>query len=185
MITRMEKLPLRRVVPTVALLIINFALFVGATGWSIPVGVVYEHNFYPQFGLCASVAHERVLHGHPRFSFSVTSSRLSVLAGRNALKKENVLFSAGWYFRPGKIIDPFAGIDAGFTRFSREYEELFALLPTSAGMFNVRAGIVSTLLGGKLRPSIEAGVAVVTSSTVFPLFFGGGVSFDVAKGVLP
>ncbi|MBN1761019.1 MAG: hypothetical protein JW863_22010 [Chitinispirillaceae bacterium] len=160
-------------------------LLAGATGLSIPVGMVFEHNFYPQFGLSASVAHDLLLKGHPRLSATVTSSRLSVLAGRNVLKKENVFFSAGWYFRPRRFIDPYAGIDAGFTRFSREDDELFALLPNTAGLFNIRAGITSSLLGGRLRPSVDGSFALITSSTVFPLFFSITVAYDVAKGVLP
>lgn len=161
-----------------------------AAGLSIPAGLVYEHNFYHQFGVRASVAHERLLKGHPRLTVSYTTSRLSAHAGRNVLKKDNVLFSAGWYFRPGKLIDPYAGIDAGFTRYDREDDERFALLDNRSGMLNVRAGLTSSLLGGRVRPSIDGGVAVMSligsaSSTEFPLFFRIGVDFDIAKGVLP
>lgn len=161
-----------------------------ATAFSIPVGLVFEHNFYNQFGARASVAHELLLKGHPRLTASYTTSRLSAFAGRNVLKKDNVLFTAGWYFRPGKLIDPYAGIDAGFTRYDREDDDLFALLDNRSGMLNVRAGITSSLLGGRIRPSIDGGLALLSlvgtaSSTVFPLFFSVGVDFDVAKGVLP
>ena len=165
--------------------LIGFPSSARATAWSLPVGVVFEHNFYPQFGLSASVAHDLLLKGHPRLSVTVTSSRLSALAGRNVLKKENVLFSAGWYFRPGRLIDPYAAVDGGFTRFDREDDALFAMLPNTAGLFNIRAGITSSLLGGRLRPSVDGSLALVSSSTVFPLFFSIAVAYDVAKGVLP
>ncbi len=167
------------------LLLLALAVTSGATQWSVPVGIQFEHNFYNQIGLSASVAHERILNAHPRLSVSVTSSRLSALAGRNVLKQETVLFTAGWFFRPEKYIDPYAGIDVGFTRFDREDDVLFDLLPNTAGMFNIRAGITSSLFGGKVRPSIDGGIALITSSTVFPLFFSIGLSYDVAKGVLP
>jgi len=161
-------------------------------GFSLPAGLVFEHNFYNEFGLHASIAHDLVLKGHPRLAFSYTTSRLSAktTAGRNGLKKDTFLFHAGWYFRPGKWIDPFCGIDAGFTRYNRENEEIFSLLDTRTGLLNVRAGCTSALLGKRIRPSIDGGVALLSlisaaSSPVFPLFFGIGIDFDIAKGVLP
>jgi hypothetical protein len=162
----------------------------GATGLSVPVGLVFESNFYPQFGVRASVAHELLLKGHPRLTVSYTTSRLSAAAGRNVLKKDNILFNAGWYFRPGKLINPYAGIDAGFTRFDREDDALFALIDNRNGMVNVRAGLTSSLLGGRLRPSLDGGLAILSlvgtgSSTVFPAFFCFGLDVDIAKVVLP
>jgi hypothetical protein len=161
-----------------------------AAGLSVPVGLVFENNFYHQFGVRASVAHDMLLGGHPRLSVSYTTSRLSAYAGRNVLKKDNVLFNAGWYFRPGRLIDPYAGIDAGFTRYNRENDELFALLDNRSGLLNVRAGLTSSLLGGRIRPTLDGGLAILSligsaSSTEFPLFFSIGVDFDIAKGVLP
>ena len=111
-------------------------------------------------------------------------------AGRNGLKKDTFLLHAGWHFRPGKWIDPYCGIDAGFTRFNRENDDVFALLDNRAGLLNLRAGCTSALLGQRIRPSIDGGIAILplvstASSPVFPLFFSVGVDFDVAKGVLP
>jgi hypothetical protein len=160
------------------------------TGFSIPAGLLYEYNFYHQFGIRASIAHDLILKGHPRLAVSYTTSRLSALAGRNILIKDDVRFNASWYFRPEKWIDPYAGIDVGFTRFNRENDEIFSLLDNRAGLFNLRVGIASTLLGGRLRPSIDGGLSIASlistsPAPVFPLFFSIGVDFDVAKGVLP
>ena len=155
------------------------------TGLSIPVGVVFEHNFYNQFGIRASVAHDWLLKGHPRLSVTLTTSRLSAAVGKNVLKKENVLFTAGWYFLPHRLIDPYAGIDFGFTRFNLENDYLFGRLDNSAALLNFRIGITSSLLGGRIRPSIDGGFALLSSSTVFPLFLTIGVDFDIIKGVLP
>ena len=174
-----------------------FFLVVAATpvnatlsGFSLPVGLLYEYNFYHQFGVRASVAHDRLLKGHPRLAVSLTSSRLSALGDWNGLKNDVALFNLSWYFRPGKLIDPYAGVESGFVRFNRENDEIFASLDNRAGLFNVRAGIASSLIGGRLRPSIDGAIAIVqlvsmSSATAFPLFFSAGIAFDIAKGVKP
>lgn len=160
------------------------------SGFSLPVGLLYEYDFYHQFGVRASIAHDRVLKGHPRLAVSLTSSRLSALGDWNGLKNDVVLFNLSWYFRPGKLIDPYAGVETGFVRFNRENDDIFALLDNRTGLFNARAGITSSLLGGRLRPSIDGGIAIaqlvsMSSAPVFPLFFSVGVAFDIAKGVKP
>jgi hypothetical protein len=158
---------------------------VGAAAYSLQVGPCFEHNFYTQFGLRALFAHDLLLRRHPQIGVSYTTSRLGALAGRNVLKKDNVLLSASWHFRPERMIDPHAGIDIGFTRFDRESDDLFALLENRAPMFNLRVGIASALLGGRLRAAVDGGIALAQSSTVFPLFIGAAVGIDLAKGVLP
>jgi len=150
--------------------------------WSVPIGVVFEHNFYSQFGLSASVANRTVLGGHPQVTLSATTSRIGVIAGYNLLKKENWTLTAAWHFRPGTYVDPFAGLDFGVTHFDRENEELFKKLQNTALLFNLRVGIGATVWEGRLRPVLDGGIAFVQSSTVFPLFFGAKLCYDVMKG---
>jgi hypothetical protein len=155
-----------------------------ASDWSVPVGLGFEHNFYTQFGVCASVSHKNILGGHPQATLFATTSRLGAIAGNNVLKNENWLLTAAWHFRPGTYVDPFAGIDLGVVHFDRENEKLFSRLHTTAPMFNIRVGIAATVWGDRLRPLLDGGFAVVQSSTVFPLFFGAKLSYDVMKGGL-
>lgn len=153
-----------------------------ASDWSVPVGLGFEHNLYTQFGISASVSHKKILNGHPQATLFATTSRLGVIAGKNVLKNENWLLTAAWHFRPGTYVDPFAGIDIGVTHFDRENEKLFKRLPNTAPLFNVRAGIAATVWGDRLRPLLDGGFAIVQPSTVFPLFFGVKLSYDVMKG---
>lgn len=160
------------------LLIVNGA----PADWSVPVGFVFEHNFYSQFGISASVANKNILGGHPQLTFSATTSRLGVMAGYNVLKKENWLLTAAWYFRPGTYLDPFAGFDVGLTHFDLENDELFKRLKNTAPLFDVRVGITASVWNGRIRPVLDGGIAILQSSTVFPLFFGVKLCYDVMKG---
>ena len=173
-----------------ALMVGLSAAATGATGLSVAVGPVFESNFYPQFGARASVSHFLLLGAHPRLTVSYTTSRISAFAGRNVLKKDDILFNAGWYFRPGKLINPYAGVDVGLTRFERENDELFELLYNKSAVLNARIGLTSDLLGGRIRPSIDGGLAILSVASsapmpVFPFFFRLGIDLDIAKVVLP
>jgi hypothetical protein len=151
---------------------------------SIPVGIVVEHNFYNQFGLKAAFSDDRILKGRPRAALSYTTSRLQTMFGSNALKKDNFLFTAGWHFRPLRLIDPYISIDAGFTRFNREDDIIFAKLKNTGGLLALRLGIESDIFKGLVRPWADAGFSFISSSTVFPLVFSLGLDFDIAKGII-
>ncbi|NLE02991.1 MAG: hypothetical protein GX640_24235 [Fibrobacter sp.] len=158
-----------------------FILFsvVEGSNWSVPVGLVMEHNFYTLFGITASVSNQNFLKGHPVATLSITSSRPGAMAGYNVLKKENWLLTAAWHFRPRRYIDPFAALDFGWTAFDSENEELFGKIKNSAPLLNIRTGIGTKLFAGRLIPRIDGGIALIQSSTVFPLFFGISLCYDV------
>ena len=142
---------------------------------------VLEHNIYNQFGFNAFVANNKLLNGHPQATISATTTRLRVVAEYNVLKKENYLLTCAWHFRPATYIDPFTGIDIGFTHFSLEDDELFKHLKNTAMLFNVRMGVTTTLLNGRLRPVLDGGFAMISSSTVFHLFWSVKICYDVTK----
>jgi hypothetical protein len=150
---------------------------------SIPAGIVVEHNFYNQFGLRAAVSDDRILSGRPRLALSYTTSRFLTMFGGNALNKDNFLFTAGWHFRPMRKIDPYVAIDAGFTRFDREDDVIFAKLKNTGGLLALRLGIESALWRGLIRPWADAGFSFIYSSTVYPLVFSLGLDFDIAGAI--
>jgi hypothetical protein len=149
---------------------------------SVPVGIVLEHNAYNQWGVRAGLSGDMLLANHPRLSLSYTTSRLEALAG-NALKKDNILLTLGWHFRPGRLIDPFVDVDAGWTRFDLEDDVVFAQLPNTAAIADLRVGLECCLLDGWIRPWASAGYSVLWSSTVYPFVCALGIDVDVTKGV--
>jgi hypothetical protein len=149
---------------------------------SISAGFLCEYNFYWQPGIRVALSQDNLLGGHPQIMLSYTTSRLSFWNGKNALVIDDILVNAAWHFRPQKLIDPYAGIDGGFIRFNREQDELFELLNNKAGRLNIRTGVRISVLGGLLKPSIDAGYALLTSSTVFPLFISFSVVYAILKG---
>jgi len=148
---------------------------------SVPAGILMEHNFNNQWGLRAGFAHSRILKGHPRASLSWTSSRLSLAIGKNVLKKDNVLFGLGWHFLPKRLIDPYVRADAGFTRFDREDEEVFAKLDNVAPIVALALGAEGSIWKGIIRPWFDLGGSFLFSSTVYPFTFAFGLDFDIAR----
>jgi hypothetical protein len=163
--------------------LIAFMVTCAAGEMSIPIGFLVERNFYNQIGARAGFSDSRILKGHPRVSLSYTTSRFHTLVNNNALKKDNFIFIAGWHFRPMRLIDPYIALDAGFTRFDREEDDIFAKLDNTGGLLEVRLGIESAFWKGRIHPSADLGYSIIASSTVFPLVFSLGVDFDIAKGV--
>jgi hypothetical protein len=156
--------------------------FPSVSGISLAVGPLFEYSFYGQPGVRITAAHERLLNGHPQVMLSYTTSRASWWNGDYVLLIDDILLGATWHFRPDKILDPFAGIDAGYLRFDREDDKLFAHLKNNFARLNIRAGIRSSFLEGRLRPSIDVGYAVLNTSVTFPLFLGFAVCYEMWRG---
>jgi hypothetical protein len=174
-----------RLVPVIAsLLLFSVGPVRALDHMSIPIGIFVEHNFYNQFGVSAGFSDDRILKGHPLMTLSYSTSRLSTMTGSNGLKKDNFLLNAGWHFRPLRWIDPYLGIETGWTHFDREEDQLFAKLDNTGFLLDARVGIESTIIRGLFHVRADMGYAVVTSSTVFPLLFCLGLEFDIAKGLL-
>jgi hypothetical protein len=151
---------------------------------SIPAGVVFECNFYGQWGLKAAYADSRLLGAHPRVSLAWTTSRLSTMAGSNKLKKDNFLAAAAWHFAPQKTFDPCAGMSFGFTRFDREDEVIFGALKNTAPIVALDLGFEVGIIRRLVTFYTGITYSFITSSTVYPLGFVMAANYDFGQGVL-
>lgn len=173
---------IRPVVAVVTLFLIAPVVHAGAPDIRIAAGIVLENNFYLAPGLRVTAESPRILRGHPQAILTYTTSRAALWNGKNDLPIDDILLCLAWHFRPGRTIDPFAGIDIGYLRFDREDDEKFALIQNSFARCNVRLGLRSYLLQGRLQPAVEAGYVVVQNSVTFPLFFSFAVCYEIVKG---
>jgi len=149
---------------------------------SIPylsAGPMFEYNFYGQPGIFLECFTPEILDEHLQIRLQYTTSRLSFWHGKYALSVDDGYLTTSWHFRPSTMIDPYAGIDLGATHFKdRELPEL----KNNSMRLNLRTGALFSCYGGKLRPFIDGGYVVLTSSTTFLFFFACGVGYDFLKG---
>lgn len=137
---------------------------------------------YGQLGISAEVAYEKILGGHPQLKVQYTTSKLSFWNGKYALDFNDLYFNASWYFRPQKIVNPYAGIDLGTTWFGLEDDSRFAMIDNRAVRFNVRSGVRFSVWEGRILPYIDGGYVIVQSSSTNPLFFCCGVGYAIVGG---
>jgi len=149
---------------------------------NIPVGIQMQANSDLQWGLTAGLSSDLILKGHPYFTVSYTSNRIGARFPYE-VKQDNYLFTLGWMFRPGKLIDPFINIDVGLAHFDSEFEE-FKLLKTNSPILDLRFGLEGALLRKAIHPWCNFGISFITSSTVYPLVMAAGVNYDISKGLL-
>ena len=73
------------------------------------------------------------------FGFSYFTSRLGKAINSNAIKQDNFLLSAAWYFKPNHIIRPFVRLNTGC--FLSDYPAIFDVLPHSSLLFSSDVGL--------------------------------------------
>lgn len=150
-----------------------------ADGITLWAGPAFEYNFYGQPGLFIEGCSGTIFGGHPHVRLQYTTSRLSFWHGEYDLSVDDYYLSALWCFRPGKRINPHVGIDFGMTHFD---DELLPDLDNNAIRFNMRAGVQSSLLDGRLKPYADGGAVIITSSTTFLFLFSCGVGYTIPTG---
>jgi hypothetical protein len=145
------------------------------------VGVHVESNYSRQPGVQIGFSTPSLLGGGPRFTASASTTRLATASGSNALVEDRLQLSSAWYFRRQATLSPFVGIGAGYTRFDREDDEIFALLDNGAPLLSLLLG-AEAHLGSRLRLNTHAGYSGLQSSTVYPFVWSIGVNYPLRQG---
>ena len=96
-------------------------------------------GLYNENGIAVSYSNKKVLPDHLYFGFSYFTSRVGTAFNSNAIKQDNFLFSAAWYFKQNHIIRPFVRLNTGY--FTSDYPAIFEVLPHSSLLFSSDAGL--------------------------------------------
>jgi hypothetical protein len=149
---------------------------------NVLAGLYLETNYSKQPGIQVSYSSPSLLAGRPRFGAAYSTTRLAVAAGSNALAEDRLQASAGWYFRQGRPVRPFAGLALGYARFDVEDEQIFGMLDNSAVFGSLLFGVEA-----QVHPAISiqghAGVSGPQFSTVYPFVAALGVHYHFTPQV--
>src|SRR5579863_1559960 len=92
-------------------------------------------NLYNENGIALAYSNKTLFPDRLYLGFSYVSSRLGTAFASNAIKQDNYLVSAAWYFRQNHVIRPFVRLNAGY--FSADYgEAIFDVLPRSSPLLS-------------------------------------------------
>lgn len=172
----------RRILFILALCASGFCFRGDASDIRLSAGPIFEYNLYGEPGIAARIGHAGILGGHPHLELSYTTSRLSFWNGPHALLTDNLFATVSWEFGPFRKAYPFAGIDIGYSRYDLDGEYYLPMIDNTAYRCNLRGGVRFFFDGLPVVPSLEGGLALITSSTVFPLFFRIGLAYVIAGG---
>ncbi len=129
----------------------------------------WENGFAFDYS-CAKILDNRV-----HFGANYVTSRLGSAIGSNAIKQDNVLFSAAYHFRHQKRLQPFVRLNLGY--FKADYEsELFDALPNSAFVKALDAGLsyefkIPLTLQVCAGYNLSAGTGTTGPGTLFPVYY--------------
>jgi hypothetical protein len=140
-------------------------------------------NLYSENGIAVSYSDKGLLADMLYFGVSYASSRLGTAFHSNAIKQDNYLVSAAWYFRRNRVIRPFIRANGGY--FSADYgEKIFDVLPRSSALLSSDLG-VSFQTGLPVKISTSLGYNFITGNglsgpgTLYPVFYQLTVSWNL------
>ena len=97
-------------------------------------------NLYNENGIAMGYSNKRLKPERLYFGFSYVTSCLGTAFHSNAIKQNNYLVSAAWYFRRKHIIRPFGRLNTGY--FSADYgHKIFDFLPRKSILLSADIGV--------------------------------------------
>ncbi len=170
-------------------LLILFILFsidsANAQSSVLDVGIRLQQtvNLYNENGIAVSYSCKRLKPDRLYFGFSYVTSRLGTAFHSNAIKQDNYLVSAAWYFRRKHIIRPFGRLNTGY--FSASYgDKIFDVLPRKSLLISADIGICFQT-NAPLKISTSLGYNVITGNglsgpgTLYPVFYQLTLSWNL------
>ena len=140
-------------------------------------------NLYNENGIAVNYSCKRLKNDKLYFGFSYVTSRLGTALNSNAIKQDNYLVSAAWYFRRKPIIRPFGRLNTGY--FSASYgDKMFDVLPRKSLLLSTDIGICfQTNLPLKVSTSLGynfiTGDGLSGPGTLYPLFYQLTLSWNL------
>lgn len=146
-------------------------------------------NLYYENGVTLQYTNDRLVAGRLYLGVSYVSSRLGSAMGSNAIKQDNYILSSTYYFRPQRVLQPFARLNTGY--FYADYEAaIFDDLPNSSVLLSPEVGI-SIKTNFPLKVGASFGYNLITGDgmkgpgTLYPLFLQTSITWSLLTKTQP
>ncbi|UAM99227.1 hypothetical protein K8354_05230 [Polaribacter litorisediminis] len=153
--------------------------------FKVGVRVQKTQKLYWENGLTVDFTSPKILKNRLHLGLSYVSSRFGSAMGSNAIKQDNFLINAGYFFRHQKKLQPFGRLNTGF--FYADYEsEIFDVLPNTALLLSLDAGF-SYQFDAPITLQISTGYNLNTGTgsagpgTLFPVFYQLSLYYTLFK----
>lgn len=140
-------------------------------------------NLYNENGIAVSYSNKKLKPDKLYFGFSYVTSRLGTALHSHAIKQNNFLVSAAWYFRRKHIIRPFTRLNTGY--FAANYgNKIFDVLPSKSLLLSADIGLcfetnIPLKISTSLGYNVITGDGLKGPGTLYPLFYQLTVSWNL------
>lgn len=176
---------------------LSWAIFSTASGQDKPVqnagnqvldvGIRLQKaiNLYAENGITVQYTSSKLASRQLYLGFSYVTSRLGTAFNTNAIKQDNVLLSASYYFRPNWLIRPVIKANIGY--FRADYgSPIFDELPKTSLLASPEFGFcycpnIPLKINASLGYNLITGNGISGPGTLYPVFVQTSITWNILK----
>lgn len=158
-----------------------------SAGPVLDVGIRLQKSIslYTENGVTVQYTNQKLASKRLYFGASYVTSRLGTALGSNAIKQDNFLVNASWFFRPKWLIQPVAKANVGY--FKADYgSDLFNDLSRTSLLASPEIGLCycpnfPLKLNASVGYNLLTGNGVSGPGTLYPVFVQTSITWNVLK----
>ncbi|MBC3786172.1 hypothetical protein [Spirosoma utsteinense] len=158
-----------------------------STGAVLDLGIRLQNsvNLYAENGITAQYTHPKLASKRLYIGLSYVTSRLGTALNSNAIKQDNFLASASYYFRPNWLVRPVARVNVGY--FAADYgSSLFDVLPKTSLLASPEFGLCycpnfPLKINASIGYNVITGDGLTGPGTLYPVFIQTSVTWNILK----
>ncbi|WP_166690787.1 hypothetical protein [Fibrivirga algicola] len=155
------------------------------SGAVLDVGIRLQQsiNLYAENGITAHYTNPKLAHQRLYVGFSYVTSRLGSALGSNAIKQDNVLLSASYYFWMKRQIRPVIKANVGY--FAASYgAEVFSELPNTSLLASPEVGFAycpafPLKINASVGFNLLTGNGMTGPGTLYPVFVQTSITWNL------
>ncbi|MBC7923438.1 MAG: hypothetical protein H7Z75_20360 [Ferruginibacter sp.] len=142
-------------------------------------------NLYAENGFTAQYTSQKLASQRLYVGLSYVTSRLGTALGSNAIRQDNLLVSAAYYFRPKGLIRPVVRANLGY--FSADLgDDIFDALPNASLLASPEVGLcfcpdIPLKINASVGYNVLTGNGTTGPGTLYPVFVQTSITWNVLK----
>ena len=178
---------------TLISLLIYCLLIASSFGQNRPTGAILDVSIrlqksislYTENGVTAQYTNSKLASQRLYFGVSYVTSRLGTALNSNAIKQDNFLVNATWFFRPKWLIQPVVKANVGY--FNADYgSDLFNELPRTSLLASPELGLCycpnfPLKINASVGYNLLTGNGLTGPGTLYPVFVQTSITWNILK----
>ncbi|WP_240163544.1 hypothetical protein [Spirosoma taeanense] len=156
-------------------------------GAVLDVGVRLQKtiNLYAENGITVQYTNPKLVSRRLYVGLSYVTSRLGTALRSNAIKQDNFLVHAAYYFRPNWLVRPMAKVNVGY--FKADYgDAMFNVLPRTSLLASPELGLcycpdIPLKINASVGYNLLTGNGVTGPGTLYPVFVQTSITWNILK----